>query len=162
MPYSPNRLIERFRPTTDFSLDFQSDALRRLHEYWQSKLAGRLMPRRADIDPIEIPALLPHIALIGVEEEPRRLFFRLVGTHITNALGRNSTGRYFDETYDGPMLEDLLRLYGIVVQSKSPVRHFGKALYSDKKHRDYESVHLPLSDDGRTVNIILVGQHYFQ
>jgi hypothetical protein len=161
MPYSPSRLIERFRPISDFTLDFQSDALRGLHEYWQSKLDGRPMPRRADIDPTEIPPLLSHVALIGVEEEPRRLFFRLIGTHITGSLGRDSTGRYFDEVYEGPMLEDLLRLYGIVLQSKSPVRHVGKALYSDKKHRDYESVHLPLSDDGRTVNIILVGQHYF-
>ena len=161
MPSSPSHLIERFRPTSDFTLDFQSDALRRLHEYWRSKLGGRPMPRRADIDPTEIPALLPHVALIGVEEAPRRLFFRLIGTHITNSLGRNNTGRYFDEYYDGPMLADLVSLYGVVLQSKTPVRHFGKALYSDKKHRDYESVHLPLSDDGRTVNIILVGQHYF-
>lgn len=161
MPYSQSHVIERFRPTTDPSLDFRSDTLRRLHEYWQTKLVGRPMPRRSDIDPTEIPALLPHIALIGVEEEPQRLFFRLIGTHITNALDRDNTGRYFDEAYDAPILGDLLQLYGIVLKSKSPVRHFGKALHSDKKHRDYESVHLPLSDDGRTVNIILVGQHYF-
>lgn len=161
MPNSQSHVIERFRPTTDFTLDFQSDALRRLHDYWKSKLAGRPMPRRSDIDPTEIPALLPHISLIGVEEEPLRLFFRLIGTHITDSLGRNYTGLYFDEAYDEPMLGDLLRLYSIVLKSKAPVRHFGKALHSDKKHRDYESVHLPLSDDGRTVNIILVGQHYF-
>jgi hypothetical protein len=156
-----NLLAERFQPTSDFTLDFRSDKLRTLHQYWQSKLAGRPMPRRPDIEPTEIPALLQHIALIGVDGEPPRLFFRLIGTHITDSLGRDNTGRYFDEAYEGQLLEDIVRVYGVVLQSRAPVRHFGKALFSDKKYRDYESVHLPLSQDGVTVNMIVVGQEYF-
>ena len=42
------------------------------------------------------------------------------------------------------MLEDITRVYDVVLQSAAPVRHFGKALFSDKEYRDYESVHLPL------------------
>jgi hypothetical protein len=156
-----NLFTERFQPTSDFSLDFQSDKLRKLHRYWQGKLAGRAMPARADIEPTEIPALLPHIALVGVEPAPPRLFFRLIGTHITDSVGRNNTGRYFDEAYDGQLLEDIIQVYGVVLESMTPVRHFGKALFSDNKYRDYESIHLPLSHDGRTVNMLLVGQEYF-
>jgi len=156
-----NLFSERFQPTTDVTLDFRSDKLQQLHRYWQSKLAGRTMPQRADIEPTEIPALLPHIALIGVETEPPRLFFRLIGTHITNSIGRDSTGKYFDEVYPGQMLEDVMQVYAVVLQSAAPVRHFGKALFSDKVYRDYESVPLPLSQDGEAVSMILVGHEYF-
>jgi hypothetical protein len=152
---------QRFQPTSDFTLDFRSDKLRRLHEYWVSKLDGRAMPRRADIEPTEIPALLQHIVLISVEPQPLRLYFRLVGSHITESLGRNATGKYFDQCFRGQMFEDVMQVYSHVLQSRKPVRHFGKAMFSDKKYRDYESLHLPLSEDGITVNMILIGQHYF-
>jgi hypothetical protein len=151
----------RFQPTSDFTLDFRSESLRRLHQYWASKLQGRAMPRRSDIEPTEIPSLLPHIALVGVESEPLRLFFRLIGTHITESLGRDNTGKYFDETFQDQMLEDVMQVYGMVLQARKPIRHFGRAQYSAKDFRDYESVHLPLSEDGWTVTMILVGQHYF-
>jgi hypothetical protein len=151
----------RFQPTSDFTLDFRSEILRRLHRYWERKLHGRAMPRRADIEPTEIPSLLPHIGLVGVEREPLRLFFRLIGTHITESLGRDNTGKYFDEAFQGQMLKDVMQVYGMVLQAHKPVRHFGRALYSTKDFQEYESVHLPLSDDGRTVTMILIGQHYF-
>jgi len=151
-----------FPPTADFTLDFRSDTLRQLHDYWKSKLAGRPMPRRADIDPTEIPALLAHIALVSVEYEPLRFYFRLIGTHITDAVGRDSTGRYFEEVYEGKMLGDVTQLYSVAVQSKRPARHFSTAVYAGKDYRHYESVHLPLSDDGETVNIILAGLQFFE
>ncbi len=159
MPIDP--LSPRFQPTADRTLNFRSDKVRQLHRYWDSKRASRAMPQRPDIEPTEIPTLLPHIALIGVEAEPRRLYYRLIGTHITEALGRDRTGKYFDEAFQGRMLEDITRVYDEVIASCAPIRYFGKALYSKNEYRDYESVHLPLSQDGAAVSMILVGQEYF-
>jgi len=156
-----NRRGQRFQPTADLTLDFRSDQVRALHRYWDSKRAGRAMPQRADIEPTEIPSLLPHIALIGVENDPRRLYYRLIGTHITEALGRDNTGKYFEEAFQGQMLEDITRVYDAVITSCTPIRYTGQALYSKNEYREYESVHLPLSEDGTTVSIILVGQEYF-
>ncbi len=152
---------QRFQPIADRTLDFRSDNLRQLHRYWDEKRAGRAMPQRPDIDPTEIPTLLSHIALIGVETDPRRLYYRLIGTHITQALGRDHTGKYFDEAFRGLMLEDITRVYDGVIVSRAPIRYSGKALYSKNEYRDYESVHLPLSQDGETVSVIMVGQEYF-
>lgn len=151
----------RFRPTSDTTLNFRSEKLRQLHGYWESKRAGRAMPQRADLEPTEIPKLLPHIALIDVETAPPRFYFRLIGTHITTVLGRDNTGKYFDEAYHEPLLGDITNVYRLVVGRLAPVRHFGKAEFSDKQYRDYESVHLPLSQDGATISMILVGQEYF-
>lgn len=151
----------RFQPTSDVTLDFRSEKLRQLHAYWDSKRAGRAMPQRADIEPTEIPLLLPHIGLVDVESAPPRMYFRLIGTHITHALGRDNTNKYFDEAYQEPLLGDVTRVYRMVVDLSVPVRHFGKAQFSDKQYREYESVHLPLSQNGAAVSMILVGQEYF-
>ena len=114
---------QRFRPTADSTLDFGSEKLRQLHRYWDGKRAGRAMPARSDIDPTEIPALLPHIALIGVEKGPPRLYYRLIGTHIVEALGRDNTGKYFEEAFQGQMLEDITRVYDAVITSRAPIRY---------------------------------------
>jgi hypothetical protein len=155
------RRNQRFKPTADRTLDFRSEKLRALYRYWDSKRAGRLMSERRDIEPTEIPSLLPHIALIGVEAAPRRLYYRLIGTHLTEALGRDNTGKYFEEAFQGQVLEDITHVYDAVITSCAPIRYFGQALYSKNEYREYESVHLPLSQDGKTVSIVLVGQEYF-
>lgn len=120
------------------------------------------MPRRADIDPIEIPSLLPHVSLISVEHTPFRLFYRLIGTHITEAVGRDSTGRYFGEVYEGEILTNMVRRFSTVVQSKTPARFMARAIFAGKDYRHYETVHLPLSDDGQTVNMILAGVQFIR
>ncbi len=54
------------------------------HEYWQRKGAGKGLPGRADIDPVDIPHLLANVFLIDVVGgSPQRFHFRLVGTRIT-------------------------------------------------------------------------------
>ena len=35
-------------------------------DYWRSKLRGQLMPARRDLDPSEIPQLLPYLILTDV------------------------------------------------------------------------------------------------
>lgn len=151
-----------FPPTADFTLDFRSEALRQLNQYWLSQLDNRPLPRRADIDPTEIPHLLRYVVLINVEREPLRLRFRLVGTHITDAVGRDSNGRYFDEVYEEEILTGLLQQYGNTVESKRPARHFSRAIFAGKDFRHYESIHLPLSEDGESVNMMLVGLQFFE
>ena len=39
-------------------------------EYWRGKCDGRAMPARADIDPLEIPRLLPYVYLVDVLDDP--------------------------------------------------------------------------------------------
>ena len=39
-------------------------------DYWHGKCAGRPMPTRADIDPLDIPRLLPHVYLVESSWHP--------------------------------------------------------------------------------------------
>ena len=59
-------------PITDARLQ---DAL----DYWRLKSAGRSVPRRADIDPLDIPKLLPHLMLVE-GSSVCRYRYRLIGT----------------------------------------------------------------------------------
>ena len=100
----------RFLPLINADLSFVSKNIGQLHEYWRTKLNGRQMPARVDIDSIDIPKLLPYVALIEVGWNPRRFRWRLIGTHITTALGYDSTGFHFDERYSGQVLADLMAM----------------------------------------------------
>lgn len=56
----------------------------------------------------------------------------------------------------------MVQRYSVAVQTKKPVRHLGRAIHAGKEYRHYESVHLPLSEDGETVNMILAGLEFFE
>ncbi len=61
-------------------LEFCHPRIRALYEYWNGKRGARRMPRRADIDPMEIPSYLPGIVMVDIGYEPFSLTYRVVGT----------------------------------------------------------------------------------
>ena len=75
------------------------EELRQLRAYWAGKCGpdGRL-PRRADIDPLDMRFALGHLILTDVEPGTQpRYRHRLIGTHIVERAGYDATGRYLDE-----------------------------------------------------------------
>ena len=69
-----------------------------LWDYWIGvwQRCGR-MPRRSDIDPIDIPKLLPNVWMVDYEQAGGRYRYRLIGTAVTRAWDGDITGRYLDE-----------------------------------------------------------------
>lgn len=63
-----------------------------LYAHWEAKRAGRLAPRWRDIDPGAIRPLLPFLSISDVIESPFDLSYRLVGTSVAEAAGRDFTG----------------------------------------------------------------------
>ena len=101
--------VDTTTPITDARLQ---EAL----DYWLRKSAGKAMRRRADIDPIDIPKLLPDVMLVEVLPSGR---YRLIGTENTDARGVRATGRYLDEVLPGPEYKaHVLGLYDECVQSR--------------------------------------------
>src|SRR6266849_6825400 len=73
-----------------------------LHAYWEQKRAGRSLPDRADIDPVEMPPrLLPYLFIVEYANIPARWRYRLMGTEMVERLGADLTGRYLDEALGG-------------------------------------------------------------
>jgi PAS domain len=150
-------------PSVDMPNPITDPRLQGALDYWRRKSGGKLLPSRADIDPIDIPTLLPHVMLVEVLSSGRYRY-RLIGTENTEAQGVHATGRYLDEVLPGPEYKaHVLGLYDECVRSR-------RALYSEclfispqdrTPERHIKVVFLPLSEDGLTVNQILVAQVYF-
>ena len=138
----------------------ESPRLRQLFEYWQSKRRGGRLPRRADIDPTEIPQLMPNLLLVDIEHDPFRVRYRLVGTQIVEATGFEFTGKYLDEIVlpddEGPFLES----YQLAAESKGAVLARIKWRLDAETTGEYDACFLPLSEDGGAVDKVLAMECY--
>jgi hypothetical protein len=123
------------------------------HEYWQRKGAGKVMPARADIDPLDIPQLLANIFLVDVVPgDPQRFRFRLVGTRIAELEGE-MTNRFLDEFVPGAAGTAMARHYEDTAQGRLYVRH--ETLHWRRRdYVNYDVLLLPMSSDGRTVDML--------
>jgi hypothetical protein len=131
--------------------------LQRIYGYWQAKRGTRAMPRRADLDPIEMPPrLLPGITLVDVVPDPRRYVYRLVGTKEVEVRGFDPTGKPVADAFYGENAEDATRCYDRVVETRAPVLDPVPFLERRRGYRGAESMFLPLSNDDVAVNMILV------
>jgi hypothetical protein len=144
--------------------DLHSPVLRDLWTYWRSRHAGDRPPGRRNIDPVEIPRLLPYVMLLDVIDGPTpglpEFRFRLVGTHITLIHRTDNTGKRVSEAFHGEERATVLRLYRRTVADRAAIAFRGRPLRLDGRVLDYEIVHLPLVDGHDRVNMILAGLEF--
>lgn len=136
----------------DPELHLTSPRARALYEYWASKGGARRLPSRADIDPAEIKSLLPYILLTDLHHDPLRVFFRLVGTAVAEAVGRNITGQWLHEVPLDGGFELWLQTYRRLVDTREPIVGRNRATVQPGDERLFEWIILPLSSDGNTVD----------
>jgi hypothetical protein len=128
-----------------------------IHEYWRAKCGNRRMPKRADIDPAEIPPrILPGISIVQVVDDERRYVYRLVGTGEVEVRGNDPTGKSVKDAFFGPSAEDALACYDQVVETGAPVVDTTPFTAPNGQYVTEETIFLPLSDDGVHVDKILV------
>lgn len=125
--------------------------------FWRD-LRQRLsrLPARSDLRPDEMKPLLPWLSLIEVRETPRRFRFRLIGTGIVNATGRDPTAREVDPSLFDDRTADVMRLFSIPVDGP----FFGYAegqceVHPNERRAPFVTVLAPLSGDGRSVDMLL-------
>lgn len=115
------------------------------------------MPSRSDFDPIDIPEVLPHLSLMEVVHgEPMRFRVRLMGTALVERYGEH-TGQYMDEVGFGDAYEDVAYSYKACARMGQP--QFSETEYWTDMRRYFRvsRLVLPLSEDDRTVNMVLAG-----
>jgi hypothetical protein len=141
--------------------------LRQLYDYWHQRRGARRCPARSDIDPVDIPALLPHLMLTEVIDGGARFRWRLIGTTVERYFGAAMTGRYIDDMLRDQYRDYIEGLYRSVVAGCTPV-------YSENGYNTSTAgfdacsevlrtsrLLLPLGPDGETVTMVLVGQVFF-
>jgi hypothetical protein len=132
------------------------------HRYWTRIAGARPMPRRADLDPLDIPKLLPHVMLVDVVGERYR--YRLIGTANDEEHGVSVTGRYLDEVLPGADYRaHILGLYDECARERRPL--YAEIVYLSQGRGNVERhlkvLFLPLSEDGETVSQIFVMRVFF-
>src|SRR5579885_3127635 len=106
----------------------RDDRLQQVYDYWRGKTGARGLPSRRDIDPTEIPHLLPHLMLVDV-------------------LG-NGRYRYRLGLYD-TVVRERRAVY---------TENVFLSLKRDTAERNTKRLMLPLSADGERVTMVLAAQ----
>lgn len=126
-------------------------------EYWKSKKGTRIAPARADIDPVDIPRILPRVMLADVETSATGQIdfsYRLSGTGIRNVHGYDPTSLR-PSNLTPPLYGQLIHAhYRTAVETRQPLAHV-IVMVTNKKQRSYARIILPLSADGETINMLM-------
>ena len=132
--------------------------LRVLRGYWEEKRAGRAMPSRRDIHPSEIREHLPWIVMLDVLPGLKDFRYRLIGTLVTRYFNTDATGQTIRESWasqGSDAVRGLLEVLRNVARNKMVLRLYGEKEWSSFGLEKFESLYLPLSEDGENVNVIL-------
>jgi hypothetical protein len=139
--------------------DLQNPRLVRLYRHWEAIRGARAMPSRAAFDPVDVPELLGNLILVEVLRQPLRFRYRLIGSRLTERVGRDMTGRFFDEVPEPLYRERLREWHGGTVAERAP-RGGVTARRLLQRWAPYEILTLPLSEDGVEVDMTLTGLYY--
>lgn len=141
----------------DFVDQIKAEILREISRYWRGKCREGALPSRADLDPIDIPALLAHVFLIDVVDGGRDFRYRLLGTHIVESVGFEFTGQLVSEFMRDHEEEILAPDYHKLVEGREPQHVTGNMVAFGRDYMSYETVMCPLSSDGEAVDMIFGG-----
>ena len=132
--------------------DIASPEVLRLHASVEKTRGMRPFMSKADIEPGQIKAILPLLALMEFSGPPLRVFYRLFGTSLV-ALYGELTGTYLHERADHPQLrQDAMVNYERLVAEKKPIYGITEVEVGENRQRTFEWAFFPLSSDGSTIS----------
>jgi hypothetical protein len=128
---------------------------RELFDYWLSSAGARRMPARSDLDPLEIPQLLPSIGLIEIRDGLDDATFRVAGTRLRDIYGEEITGKRAGEVFSGEAADYWRRIHLRVLESGVPLHGVMRGPAKDRDHVVLFWLRLPLSETGAEIDRIL-------
>ena len=129
--------------------------LRRLAAYWLERRGSRELPRRADIDPVDVPWALLDIALYDHVAEVGRFRCRVAGQRVTEMIGVPMQGRFLDEILPERLYAVVGQRYARMIQERAIVHSHGAVYGAHGKSSQGERLVLPLGDDdGRAAGYV--------
>jgi hypothetical protein len=135
-----------------------------LYDYWRGKAGDRPVPDRADIDPIEMVAWLPHLLMTDVLPEQNDVRFRLIGTWVVDRVGGDDTGKTIADLGVTAGRAEIRETYLLAARTAQPYRRTGKFLNQSRvqDHLWAERLILPLTRGGDRVEMILAGIYFLE
>ena len=137
-------------------LSISTPTLRRMHEDWESRRQGRLLPARRSFDIMDFKYIVGSLNLVDVERNPMRFRYRVHGTNCVNILGYDMTGKYVDDYPDPAYRRRVGENFRGVVETRAPRCDIGRRAIVDGRIIRFEALILPLADDGETVDKLMI------
>ncbi|MGA7328650.1 MAG: PAS domain-containing protein [Rhodomicrobium sp.] len=126
-----------------------------LYHYWLSKCRGRGMAARADINPGEIPVLLPYLSL--VDRIDGKFHYRLVGSAVAEQFGHDLTGS-LATSHVSSIPETIAAAQALgerVFANPQPIFVTGQFQTKSGEPHNASALILPLLDRGTNVNMAI-------
>ena len=135
----------------------ENPVLQRFYDLWRSKSPAGRLPGRNDIDPTEMPELLPTLVMFDVVREKSNLRFRcrLMGTDFVTVLGSDRTGKWVDESFPPGIRESVIDIFTGIVESGEPHYFSGRLHTEGREHIRFERMMCPLASDGKIVDMLI-------
>ncbi|HNB25753.1 MAG TPA: PAS domain-containing protein [Alphaproteobacteria bacterium] len=132
------------------------EGARLVYEYWNAKRGERFAPARTDLDWFDMAAWRAGIVIVEVKRYPDLLIYREVGQRAIDARGSDPTGKSVIAGYFGSTLADVLENYRLVIREHKAVYDFDHTPTENGREIEKETLLLPLSADGKTVDHVLI------
>ncbi|HJT12711.1 MAG TPA: PAS domain-containing protein [Dongiaceae bacterium] len=118
-----------------------------LQRHWDGVRGTRNMPRREEIDPIELVPWLPYVSIMELHYDPFRVRYRVVGTEVARIIGEDFSNRWLHETDWGEAGIALNRqLYERVAETRAPLFGLSTVTWQGKPDHVFQWVLFPLGD----------------
>jgi hypothetical protein len=137
----------------------QDPILSSLWRYWDAKRGRRRMPLRREIEPTEIPRLLPYVQLVD-RVEGKGFRYRLTGSAIAQGYGFDATGKFTQEMLAPARHKVASGHYALVYDTGRPLFARNRYVKRGLTLVMISRIILPLSLDGQSVGMLLLGHGF--
>jgi hypothetical protein len=127
--------------------------------YWRAKRGTRLLPSRADIDPLDLSVDLPRVMMAEVSHDPLDFRYRVAGTGTFRVHGEELTGKHPLELLPTEFGMLIHNHYCEAVTRRAPILHLIQLNVAEVA-TSYARIILPLGNDGDTVDRLLTVECY--
>ena len=128
-----------------------------LYRHWLEKRGARLMPARADFDALDLKDWLGNLMLIEVLSGATEFRYRLYGSVLASYYGEDYTGKT-TRVVEPDVASRVTREYAEVSRERRPLLVRRKRAVRHSMLTIAKLI-LPLSADGSTVDMLLVGSY---
>lgn len=132
----------------------QDQRLRVLCSYWLERRGDRTMPRRADIDPADLPEILPYVWVYDYMP-PDRFRCRMIGERVGRLFYPPPVGRLIDEIFTADKVPEITNRFMSMVVRRQAAHTLGSCTLSTGRKVPGERITLPLSDDGEIADALI-------
>jgi hypothetical protein len=128
--------------------------LREAYDYWRLSRGERELPSRKDISPECMKVYLSRVMLIDVSYQPLNFVYRVFGSGIAWAHGKEYTGKSVRQLEPAEFAKLVWDQYLQVVNERRPCLH-GVIFSAEERYNKYHRLTLPLSGDGSVIDKLL-------